>query len=161
MRVNWSLISVPLVAGFWGWQIWSAFRMGDWIGWLWGALQVAAAVAGIGVWLRKIWAKYLVYSLSATVLLGVAYVILHEIVTGRLFIGKGTIADDIGTLPAILLALLILAALLLFAIGIPLILHVQYKKWEQDRLTEDVTGNPSSPPSQSSGVQTGETSSPH
>lgn len=158
MRVNWSWISVPLVAGFWGWMILSAFSTGDWFA---GALRVSVAVAGIGVWLRKIWAKYLVYFLSAAGVLGVAYVILHEIITGRLFIGKGTIADDIGALPAAFLIIFSLAAFLLLCIGGSLIVHVHYKKMEQDRRAENLTGNASLPPSQSSDVQTGEASSPH
>ncbi|MEW6112977.1 MAG: hypothetical protein AB1664_12675 [Thermodesulfobacteriota bacterium] len=147
MRPILAWISIPLAVGIWGWLIWSALRSGDW---QYIALFVAMVVAMTGLWLRKIWGKYLVYFLAVTGVLWVAHVIWLEIVTGRFPIPEGGPAQEIGAPLATIIVLSALVAILFLLIGSSYVVHCQYKKMERDRYADDVTGNSSLPSSQSS-----------
>jgi hypothetical protein len=94
-------------------------------------LLVVLGVAIIGVKLRKIWGKYLVYFLAVTGLLWVAYEIWLEIVTGRLFTREGGLIAEIGVPLATIIALSALAAMSFLCIGGSYVVHREYKKMER------------------------------
>jgi hypothetical protein len=144
MRVTWNRILILLLLGIFARRTWSDFSSGYWGI---GACSGIFVVALIGLHFRKIWGKYLVYALASVGVLWVAYMISLEIISGRLFIWKHGLASDIGTVPATLLGLFSLAAVLFLSIGISLVAHYQYKKMEQDRHAEDDTSNSPSQPS--------------